>query len=325
MNRNLALILGGCALVLVLCCVASAVVVVLEGSAIQDQIAGIFGQTTGQLQPPEAVVPTEPAATGETPFPSGETTAVPTTVPTTPAGGLPGVGNLFGDALGKAKAATKYRVQFNWIFGGMQNGKYAEQPFFDFTGEADGKNLHLVSKGGFLAMLGGDNSTIEITEADGKEYMKGISMFGMTDPKVWYIQKDTSTTSGFSDFTKPDYFSGFTGDNKADYKKVGTESVDGQSCDVYLYDVKSLQNAALSGLLGFSQAKGDFSAIDKAEMKVWLCGDGYVHKFTMDYEGHDSKDANSKAALKMNIHLWDFNNPTISVQAPQGAKPMPGQ
>ncbi|MDE3091120.1 MAG: hypothetical protein KGJ80_17230 [Chloroflexota bacterium] len=45
----------------------------------------------------------------------------------------------------------------------------------------------------------------------------------------------------------------------------------------------------------------------------------------MDYEGHDSKNVNSKAALKMNIHVWDFNNSAISVQAPAGAKPMPGQ
>jgi hypothetical protein len=317
MNRNLALILGGCAVLLVCVCLASGIIIVVAG----NQISQILAQTTQQLQPSEARVPTVPETTGETPFPSEQATAVPTK----PSGGLPSGGNPFADALGKAKTATKYRVQFNWVFGGMQNGKYVEQPFFDFTGEVDGTNSHLVSQGGFLAMLGGDNSTIEITQADGKEYMKGISMFGTTDPKVWYIQKDTSTTSGFSDFTKPDYFSDFTGNNMADYKKTGSESLDNQSCDVYLYDAKSLQNTALIGLLGSAQDKTDFSAIDKAEMKAWLCGDGYVHKFTMDYEGHDSKDVNSKGALKMNIHVWDFNNPAISVQAPKDAKPMPGQ
>jgi len=317
MNRNLALILGGCAVLLVCVCLASVVTLVVFG----DQISQTLAQTTQQLQPSEAQVPTEPDTSGQTPFPSKLATAVPTKPSAGPSSG----GNPFADALSKAKTASKYRVQFNWIFGGMQNGKYSEQSFFDFTGEVDGPNSHLVSKGGFLAMLGGDNSTIEIIQADGKEYMKGISMFGMTDPQVWYVQKDSSTTSGFQDFTKPDYFSDFTGSNTADYQKIGSESVDAQSCDVYLYNVKSLQNNALVGLLGSSQDKTDFSAIDKAEMKVWLCGDGYVHKFTMDYEGHDSKDVNSKGALKMNIHVWDFNNPTISVQAPKDAKPMPGQ
>ncbi|MDE3091119.1 MAG: hypothetical protein KGJ80_17225 [Chloroflexota bacterium] len=212
-------------------------------------------QTLETAVPPDVTLPTVSAPGAKT-------------VPTQPSSASTS-GNPFADALTKGKNATKYRVQFNWIFGGMQNGKYSEQPFFDFTGEVDGTNSHLVSKGGFLAMLGDDNSTIEIIDAGGKEYMKGISMFGMTDPKVWYIQKDSSTTSSFSDFTKPDYFSGFTGNNNtADYKKVGNESLDSQSCDVYLYDVKSLQNAALLGLLGSSQDKTDFSAIDKAEMKV---------------------------------------------------------
>ncbi len=318
MSRNVILVIVAIVLLLCACCAVLGIVAFLNSSAILQQL-GMAAQQQGGEAIPTALAPFP--STGKTPFPAGQATAVPTK----PSGGLPSTGNPFADALNKAKTAGKYRVQFNWIFGGTTNGKYTEEPFFDFTGEVDGTNSHLVSKGGFMAMLGGDtNATIEITEAGGKSYMKGVSMFGMTDPKVWYIQKDSSTTSGFSDFTKPDYFSGFTGDNKADYKKVGTESLDAQQCDVYLYDVKSLQNAALGGLLGFSQAQGDFSAIDKGEMKVWLCGDGYVHKFTMDYQGHDSKDATQKGALKMNIHLWDFNNPTITVQAPAGAKPMPG-
>ncbi len=317
MNRNLVFILVGCAGLLVVCCVLSVVTFAVAGTQINQLVA----QTTGQLQPsqlPES--PTAPDTSGTNPFPSSSATSVPSQ----PSGGLPNVGDLFGNALGKAKTATKYRVQFNWVFGGMDNGKYSEQPFFDFTGEVDGKNTHLVSKGGFMAMLGGDqNANIEIIEADGKTYMKGITMFGMTDPKVWYIQTDNSTTSGFSDFTKPDYFSGFTSDNTSDYKKVRSESLDGQSCDVYLYDMKSLQNSALIGLLGSAQDKTDFSAIDKAEMNVWLCGDGYVHKFTMDYEGHNQNQPDSKAAMKMNIHLWDYNNSAIKVVAPSGAKPMP--
>ncbi len=313
-NKNLPLIIGGCVVLLLCCCLVS----VASWFVFQNQISQILGQTSEQLQPSSEG---ETPSTGTTPFPASQATAAPTK----PSGAIvPSNGDPFAGALSKGKSATKYRVKFNWIFGGMTNGKYTEQPFFDFTGEVDGQNSHLVSQGGFLAMLGGDNATIEIIDAGGKEYMKGITMFGMTDPKVWYIQKDSSTTSGFSDFTKPDYFNDFTSGNTSDYKKTGSESLDGQSCDVYLYNAKTLENSALGGLLGMSSDKNDFSVIDKAEMKVWLCGDGYVHQFTMDYEGHNSKDANSKGAMKMNIHVWDFNNSAISVQAPAGAKPMPG-
>jgi hypothetical protein len=312
------LVIGGCVGLFVVCCVLSFAVLFVAGGSIQDQIAGMFNQTPGQLPPGiETAVPSG-LPSGLPTLPAKGSNPAPTQPPSASTSGNP-----FADALSKGATASKYRVRFSWIFGGMQNGKYTEQPFFDFTGEVDGKNTHLVSKGGFLAMLGGDNSTIEIIDADGKEYMKGITMFGMTDPKVWYIQKDASTSSGFSDFTKPNYFSDFTGGDKAGYQKVGSESVDGQPCEVYLYDMKSLQNAALVGLLGSAQDKSDFSAIDKAEMKVWLCRDGYVHQFTMDYEGHSQNDVNSKGAMKMNIHLWDFNNSAISVQAPANAKPMP--
>jgi hypothetical protein len=56
-----------------------------------------------------------------------------------------------------------------------------------------------------------------------------------------------------------------------------------------------------------------------------MCGDGFVHKWSFEFRGHDAKDANNKGALIMSAHLWDFNNPTISVTAPAGAKTMPGK
>ena len=235
-----------------------------------------------------------------------------------------GIGGLLGNAATKAKSATKYRMQFSWVLGEMKSGKFQETPFIDMSGVVDNGKSQLTSKGGLLAMLGDANSPIEIIEADGKTYMRGVTMFGLTDPKSWYIT-DNSSTSGFSDFSKPDEFTSFTSGTKdTDFKKVRTESVDGQSCDVYLYDMKSVQNAAIIGMLGSAQDKTDFASVDKAEMTVWLCGDGYVHQWMLDYQGHDSKDATQKGSLKMSAHMWDFNNPTISVTAPANAKPMPG-
>jgi hypothetical protein len=316
MKGKMPLIIGGCVILLLVCCVGA----IGFGFLFQNQLQQVLGLAQSQSLP-ETGSSDQSGLSDATTVPFGGS---PTEAPSTN-GSAPSVGgDIFGNALTKAKAASKYRIQFSWTFGGMQSGKYVEQPFFDFTGEVDGKNMHLTSKGGFLAMLGGGtDSTIEIIEAGGKEYMKGVSMFGTTDPNTWYLQSDTSTTSGFQDFTNPTYFSDFTGSNTKDYTKTGTESVDGQSCDVYLYDVKSMENAALVGLLGSAQDKSDFGAIDKAAMNVWLCGDGYVHKFTMDYEGHNATQASSKAAMKMNMHIWDYGNPSISVQAPAGAKPMP--
>jgi hypothetical protein len=320
--------LVGCTLVLA-CVVLAACALLLVSS----DVAGLADRFLPQKEltdaqaPLEAVAPTvQDAATSALPTKafSSATVASPTKAAAATSPSTSGSGDPFANALSKAKSATKYRVQFSWVFGGMENGKYAEQTFIDFTGEVDGNKSHMTSKGGLLAMLAQDaNTPLEIIDADNKTYMKGVSMFGMTDPKSWYITDDSSTSS-FADFAKPDEFSSWTSGTKpGDIKKVRSESLDGQACDVYLYDMKSQQNSALTGLLGLSQDKNDFSAVDKGESSFWLCADGFVHKFVLDYQGHDSKDATQKGALKMTWHASDFNNSTISVQAPKDAKPMP--
>lgn len=315
-NKVLAIVGVGCLLVLL--CGACVVGVYFFGGSQLNQLASQLGIPSSQGG--SGLAPEAPGSRAPGALPKPTAGAA-----NQPPGQLPG-SDLFASALNKAKTAQKYRVEFAMLFGSTQNGKYSEEPFVDFTGEVDSGNSHFVSKGGLFSLLAG-GGTLEIIEADGKNYMKGISMgLGITDPKVWYVQKDTSSMSGFEDFTKPDYFSGFTGGTKpSDFKKVRTEPLDGQSCDVYNYDFKSVQNAAIVGLMGSAKDKQDFSTIDKAEINVWLCGDGFVHKYTMEYSGHDQKNPNEKGAMKMNSHLWDFNNASIKVTAPAGAKPMPGQ
>lgn len=289
-------------------------------------VSSLISQFVPQLQQPEEE-PTAVAAV-PTPVPPGPPIKPPAAPPTKPpVGPSPAPSNPFAEALGKAKTATKYRMQFSIVFGGTEKGKYVEQAFVDLEGMVDGKNSYFKSKGGILAMMTGDEKgTLEIIEADGKTYMKGVKMFGMTDPKVWYVTDAKSGASSLGQFAKPDYYDDFTrGSTAADLRKVRSESLDGQSCDVYLYDLKSLQNAALVGLLDSAKDKEDFGSIDKAEMSFWLCGDGFVHKFLLDYVGHNSENVAEKGALKMTGHFWDFNSPLISVQAPKDAKPMPGR
>ncbi len=284
-----------------------------DASSLVKQVAGQAAQQAQQAV--ETAAPTlQAAATAVAP---SELTQAPASSSST--------GNPLLDALTKAKGATKYRVDFSMIVGQTQNGKYQESPFIDLKGEVDGTNSHFTSQGALLAIMSTDtNATLEIIEAGGKTYMKGVNMFGMTDPKQWYIT-DNNSTSSFADFAKPDFYSDFTsGQNFTDFNKVRTESLDGKSCDVYLYDLKSLSNSALVGLLGMSQDQGAFTAIDKGEVDVWLCDDGFVHKYVLDYEGHDSKNPIDKGAVKVNGHLWDYGNPAITVQAPANAKPMPG-
>ncbi len=341
-QKNIVMIAGGCLLLLCVClaCVIGGYAVGLpwlEGQVGQSQWGQIMGglqnvgpsaqATDAALGLPGGIPPVLPGGALPTIQPDTAPTAKPgaaTVVPTAkPAGSSTSTGNPLQAASNKAKSASKYRVEFSWVFGSMESGKYVEQPFFDMSGMVDGKNTYFSSKGGFLTMLAPDkNTTVEFIDADGKSYMKGVSMFGLTDPKSWYLS-DSSYTSGFQDFAKPDEYSTFAGGKNTDFNKVGAESVDGQACDIWKYDFKSLQNAAVLGMLGSASNKNAYSAIDRADISVWLCGDGYVHKYLMDYEGHDAKDPTQKAAMKMTSHMWDYNNSAISVVAPKDAKPMP--
>lgn len=319
-NKNLLWIVGGCVGLLLICCVASAVVFVVAGNEIQKQISALTGMGEEfEVPTPLPVMPTLPVVTNPT-------QVVPTKAPSSSSAAsssAPAGTNPFASALSKAQSATKYRMQFSMLIGSTTNGKFAEETLFDFTGEVDGGNTHFSSKGGFLSILSGDpNATVEFITAGGKTYMKGIKMFGLTDPKVWYVTSDNSTAGGLEDFAKPDTFKEYT-DNAASFKKVGTEVVDGQQCDIWSGTITGFDTSML-GAFGAGKDTGDIGVVDKSETRVWLCADGYVHKFSVDFQGHNAKTPTEKGSFKMNGRMWDFNNPAIKVTPPTDAKPMPG-
>jgi len=309
-NRTLLYVLGGCA-VLFLCVACLGISIFI----FRDQILSVAGMSQSQ--------PTLPAPTSAPFAPGAASPIAPGVVPTRGNAPTTGGSNPLTDWINKAKTAQKYRCEVSWVFGSTKNGKYVEEPFLDMAGVVDGQNEQFTMKAGIFTMFTG-GTPLETVEVDGKSYWKGVNMFGTTDPKVWYLQKDSSSSSGFTDFCKSDEWNSFTG-SSSDFKKVRTEQLDAQSCDVYFYDLKSGQNAALGGLFGMAQNQGSFSAIDKGEINLWACSDGFVHKYTLEYAGHDQKNAADKGGMRMNWHAYDFNNPTIKVTAPTGAKPMPGQ
>jgi len=244
--------------------------------------------------------------------------------PPSPASEPSSVSNPFADALRKAKTASKYRVEFKMLLGATQAGKYQEMVFLDMVGAVAGKNMQLTSKGEMLALLGGDQRTpIEIIVAGGKTYMKGIMLLGMTNPQVWYVQQDSSGAKQFGEFTKPDYYDTFTRDSWNEFKKVRSESLDRLKCDVYACDYKSAQNVAILTLLGTVQNRSDLTTVDKADANIWLCADGYVHKFVLDFQGHNQRNPAEKGTLKINMHLWGYGSPSINIQAPKDALPLP--
>lgn len=323
-NKNIVLIAAGCVVVLCLC-------VVVAGAAVwmfdlPNQLTAFSQGLGGTVRTPSPVLPLPTTVKPMPTSPVGGPTpiAAPPT-PTRSMASTPSSGNPLTDFLNKTKTATKYRVEFTWVMGGMDKGKYQEQPFMNMQGYVDGKNAYFASKGSLLVMLGADpNATIEFIQADGKSYIKGLSLFGIADPKQWYITDDSMAAS-VRDFANPDEFRDYAGGKDSDFKKVRTELLDGLSCDVWAYDFKNASTtfSALLGMAGKDQS--DFSAIDVGQTAVWLCADGFVHQWIFELRAHDAKNPNEKGAMIMSAHMWDFNNPTIVVTAPPNAKPMLGR
>jgi len=313
-NKTLFAILGGCAVLLVLCLCVGVAAVMLDAPTQISRVLGLSAQQTPTRVP---ALPTIAGSKPNTPFPGAAATKpAPTSAPAATGGSIL-------DALNKNKAATKFQMEMSWLIGSTTAGQYKEESFMEFKGKVDGKNLQMTTKSALFAMLTGGGE-LEIIQANNQTYMRGVKLATLTDPKLWYVQK--SSTSDFSDLTSSDMYSDIVKDAKpADFKKTGTETVDNQPCDVYVYDAKAL--AVTDLLSGFSALPGqdDLGVTDKAQVTFSLCRDGYVHRTVVEYAGHNAKNVNEKGAMKLSAHMWDHNNPTIVVAAPADAKPMPGQ
>ncbi len=282
------------------------------------QISRVLGLETQQATPTRApALPTIAGSKPNTPFPGAAATKpAPTTAPAATGGSIL-------DALNKNKAATKFQMEMSMLIGSTTAGQYKEESLMEFKGKVDGKNLQMTTKSSLFAILTGGGD-LEIIQANDKTYMRGVKLANLTDPKVWYVQKNS--TADFGDLTSPDLYGDAIKDAKpGDFKKTGTDTVDNQPCDVYAYDAKSLSGTDLLGGLGTVPGQDDLGVVDKSQITFALCRDGYVHRVIVEYAGHNSKNVNEKGTVKINIHMWDHNNATIVVTAPADAKPMPGQ
>jgi hypothetical protein len=207
----------------------------------------------------------------------------------------------------------------SFIIGAMDSGVFKEQPFIVMEGYVVGPDSYQTYTGGMMnEILGG--TKIEMIDVGGKSYMKGGTMFGMMDPTKWYIMSDSSQSSPP---LEPGDMLNLAGSDLQGLqdppKKTGTEILDGKSCDVYTWNIKS--SASLLGFLTNPEQKSDLSAVDKAEARSWLCADGFAHKMVMEIAGHNATDATQKGSLKIETHMWDFDNPTLVIKAPDGAIP----
>lgn len=108
------------------------------------------------------------------------------------------------------------------------------------------------------------------------------------------------------------------------FSQAGVETLDGVQCSVYLQDRAAVAQVFLtaigaSGPVTPEQADKFF---DRAESKVWVCADDYLHQLELHISTKPQSSSDIPVALDARIHLYDLNG-DVQISAPANAVPLP--
>jgi len=244
-----------------------------------------------------------------------EPTIVPGSTGSSAVGGESATGALphsLAPAIERTRAASTYRIGFDFELGSEVNGRTQTQPFIVFEGDVKGDANHLVYNGGtFTEMLGG-GTRVEMISVDNRTYLKGSTFFGAAEPDRWYYLPDSGITR--PPFNVNDILQ-LTGGDLSQARQTGSITVDGQSCVTWLADFKG-KASALVDLTASAENKTEFNQIDSAEAHFSACADGLVHEMQWNVVSHTGATPADKASISVTVHLRDFNAATIVISVP---------
>jgi hypothetical protein len=285
------------------------------------------GLTTSTVAPATAT-PVPPTAT-----------PVPATIPPAstlqPSGpGLSALSNL-GAALEKAKGATAYRVDMQVTGKGNFGLGAADTPepnapsptpanqeitLVTLKGEVNGKESHLALQGLFAAFLGVDPSkAVEVITTADKTYIHGpVPLIGASEDK-WYELPAGESSVASPPLTSNSFLESITsaGLDPADFQKTSTERLDNRSCDVYSGNKAAVEKTFKS--VGQTAGTSDWSSVDTAEFKFWICDDGFLHQVRLAASGHLKDQPDQTGSFLMQMHIYDFGT-NIKIEAPANAE-----
>jgi hypothetical protein len=232
-------------------------------------------------------------------------------------------------ALAKTAPVTVYRMDMDMfakgalasgLGGSTAAGSRQELSVLALAAEINGKDAHFTMKGLLSSFMGADaDKGVEFIVVAGKTYIHGpLPMMGANEDK-WYVTTDAQTTGSLAQ--SHDLGALAQADMSA-FKAMGNEALDGRRCDIYgSNDKHAIAQAFGSFDAGGLAGTSDMESMDSAELKFWVCDDGYLHKLYMSFEGADKTNPASKGGIAMSFHIYDFNG-AIKIVAPANAAPL---
>lgn len=236
-----------------------------------------------------------------------------------------------GNALMKFGAASAYRSDMEMKGKGAlglssdeNNPNSPETSLFVLTGDFKGANSHYTLKGFLSSLLGVEpEAGVEAIVADGKSYVHGpVSLLGATENR-WYVLEGQESDAITPPFQVSDFLSslGNSDVQLGSFKVSGSDSVDGQKCDVLSGDKTEAAKALTALNAGTLPGVQDLSTIDNATAQFSLCDDGYIHRIELTLDISTNDKPPQKASFTVNIHMYDFNA-NIAITPPANAVPL---
>jgi len=135
----------------------------------------------------------------------------------------------------------------------------------------------------------------------------------------WYElpEGQSSPTSGFSS----DQLLGSVQNDKLDlasFSIAGAEKLDGKQCTIFKGDKAAIEKAFKDSQGGLPT--GSFKEFTNADLRLWVCEDGYFRKMTLEIEGI-AEGETEKATVKIEFLLSNFDG-DITIKAPADAVPL---
>jgi len=272
---------------------------------------------------------TAPAATS-----APAATTAPTAASTNPTAATSSSGNSeFEKALQNAKEAKVYRVDMALKASGVLLGGGAGAPgaspstepetLMTMSGSVVNEDSDMKVGGLLMGLMAGflgfdPEKEVEFLKVGDNNYIKG-TLSGKTESE-WYILEgsDDATQTPVSPSRllesleeanlKPE-----------DFTKSGTETLDGISCDVFTADKAAVVKAF--GSIGTSDEPLDPETVDDANLKFYICSDGYLHQMMMQLTAHEKETPANKGVFDLTMHVFDINS-DIKIEEPKDAKPL---
>ncbi len=258
-----------------------------------------------------------------TPLPTATATASPTTAPTatrpkptaTPSNALP---SALAFALNKTQGVRAVEYDFSTSIVSVQDTEATELPGLALKGQDSTLNRHVVVSG--ITSDTNEFITYEALVLGEKVYIKGLTGVPGIDPALWYqlpvemqnAVRRLPTARGLVNSFQAQAL------GAAKFQNVGAEIVDDENCTVW-----AAQNTeAILDVIGVTDSAtlaSQLGEIDGAELKIWTCADGYIHKLHGLVRGHNAQNKNDTVNIKLDLTLNRFDH-AFEIQAPPDAK-----